>query len=365
MMRFGLKPCAREMRMGSASAILTKTHSPQNHVQKHGCGMSRKNSQNLLLQTKKPSFLSGKQPSAPSTFIMSATTPTMPTTAIPGVSTAVEPQSSSPLTDKFTETERARVHILISALPLIFEEAFKDLEDESLKTTPADFWGVPIDPLQSADLDPRVSVILVKFLRARNLDVDAAQTMFIKTLRWRHDFKTSDTVTEPFPDEVFGKTLFVFGKDKGGRPVSYNVYGRKDNSAAIFSDLDRFLRWRVGRMEEALRELDFLTVDSITQVFDYDGLTMASRDTNAKKAATTATKLFQDYYPETLAKKFFINVPAYMAWIFWAAKPFISAATFAKFQMVGKGPEVVGKAMLTHIDRAELPKQYGGDAEGY
>ncbi|KAG8871394.1 Non-classical phosphatidylinositol transfer protein (PITP) [Tulasnella sp. 331] len=286
-------------------------------------------------------------------------------TASPTATTTVLPQLSCPLTEKFTETETARVHLLITSLPLIFEEAFKDLPDQSLKTTPADFWGVPIDPLKSADHDPRVSVVLVKFLRARNMDVDEAQAMFIKTLRWRYDYKASETANEEFSDDVFGKTLIVFGKDKAGRPISYNVYGRKDNSAAIFSDLDRFLRWRVGRMEEALRLLDFRTVDCITQVFDYDGLTMASRDTNAKKAATAATKLFQDYYPETLAKKYFVNVPAYMAWIFWAAKPFISAATFAKFQMVGKGPEIVGKAMLPHVDSSELPKKYGGDAEGF
>lgn len=89
-------------------------------------------------------------------------------TASPTATTTVLPQLSCPLTEKFTETETARVHLLITSLPLIFEEAFKDCPDQSLKTTPADFWGVPIDPLKSADHDPRVSVILVKFLRARS-----------------------------------------------------------------------------------------------------------------------------------------------------------------------------------------------------
>lgn len=34
---------------------------------------------------------------------------------------------------------------------------------------------------------------------------------------------------------------------------------------------------------------------------DYAGVSMTSRDANSKKAATEASKLFQDYYPELLA----------------------------------------------------------------
>lgn len=52
--------------------------------------------------------------------------------------------------------------------------------------------------------------------------------------------------------------------------------------------------------ENALRLLDFTTVDTLLQVHDYDGLGMSSRDANSKKAAADASKIFQDYYPETL-----------------------------------------------------------------
>lgn len=85
---------------------------------------------------------------------------------VPAPTPTVMPQNSSPLTNQFTETERARVQLLVTTLPLIFEEAFKDLKDEAQCTASVDFWGVPIDPLKG-DADPRVSVILVKFLRAR------------------------------------------------------------------------------------------------------------------------------------------------------------------------------------------------------
>jgi len=267
------------------------------------------------------------------------------------------------LVQKFTEAERSAVKELVTALPLIFEEAFKDLKDEAQRLEPVDFWGVPIDPLKGDAEDPRVDVILVKFLRARDLNVEAGQKKFIDTLKWRHTFRASETVNETFPPEVFGKLCLTFGHDKGGRPVSYNIYGGNNDLKEVFGDIDRFLRWRVAEMEKALHLLNFTTIDQLVQVHDYDGVSMSSRDANSKKAAADATKIFGDYYPETLYRKFFVNVPALMAWIFWFAKAVIPTQTFAKLTMVGKGPAAIGKEMLPIVDKSELPKQYGGEAD--
>ena len=48
-------------------------------------------------------------------------------------------------------------------MPDVFAEAYPDKPD--VKTTPIKIWGVTIDP--SKPEDARVSVVLVKFLRAR------------------------------------------------------------------------------------------------------------------------------------------------------------------------------------------------------
>jgi hypothetical protein len=60
-----------------------------------------------------------------------------------------------------------------------------------------------------------------------------------------------------------------------------------------------------------------------------------------------------------------VNVPSLMAWVFWAFKPFLSAATFAKMSVVGSGGSAIGKAMLPLADANELPKRYGGAAQGW
>ena len=54
-----------------------------------------------------------------------------------------------------------------------------------------------------------------------------------------------------------------------------------------------------------------------------------------------------------------------MAWIFWLFRPIMASKTFAKLDMVGTGPETIGKALLPAVDAKELPKRYGGEAEGF
>ena len=65
------------------------------------------------------------------------------------------------------------------------------------------------------------------------------------------------------------------------------------------------------------------------------------------------------------SKKFFINVPTFMTWVFWLFKPLISANTLAKMSVVGSGTSTIGDALLPVISAEELPTRYGGEAEGF
>jgi hypothetical protein len=64
-------------------------------------------------------------------------------------------------------------------------------------------------------------------------------------------------------------------------------------------------------------------------------------------------------------KKFFINVPTILNWIFWVFRPLISANTLAKMSVVGTGHHAIKKALSEYIDVTSLPKRYGGDAEAF
>ncbi|KAJ3542137.1 hypothetical protein NM688_g6003 [Phlebia brevispora] len=301
------------------------------------------------------SVLGGKQGTSITEVLIPKSEP------IPQTNQAEEPQNA--LTKEFTEEEWVALKDFRSKLPEIFRAVYTP-DDPEAELKPVTIWGVILDPKNPAS-DARVSVFLMKFLRARELRIEDAQVMLTATLKWRHEMNIDAIMKEDFPEKIFSGVGRIFGKDKGGRPVVYNIYGGEQDVSAVFGDVKRFIRWRVQLMEKSIELLNFETLDQMVQVHDYEGVSMFGRTANQKAAASEATAIFQNHYPEFLFKKLFINVPAFLTWMFWIFKPIISAKTYAKMSVVGTGQPVIAEAMLPLIDAQELPKRYGGEAEGF
>jgi hypothetical protein len=63
----------------------------------------------------------------------------------------------------------------------------------------------------------------------------------------------------------------------------------------------------------------------------------------------------QRYYPETLSRKFFVNVPVVMGWLYAAMKLLVAKETMKKFTVLSYGNQLgpeLGKG---------APKEYGGE----
>jgi len=137
---------------------------------------------------------------------------------------------------------------LIPIQSKLSEIAEKVYDDKNKTIT---LWGVELSSTPSA----KASVVLVKFVRARYVfislsypqrilslgrpgDLEAAEQMLTSTLKWRHEFKPDRK--DEFP-EIFSKVGVISGKDKDGRPVTYNFYGAQDPNE-VFKDVDQFIR---------------------------------------------------------------------------------------------------------------------------
>ena len=66
--------------------------------------------------------------------------------------------------------------------------------------------------------------------------------MLTETLKWRAEFKIDEVMQETFDKDVFGKLGRVYGKDKEGRPVTYNLYGAVKDMKTVFGDTQKFIR---------------------------------------------------------------------------------------------------------------------------
>jgi phosphatidylinositol transfer protein SFH5 len=92
------------------------------------------------------------------------------------------------------------------------------------------------------------------------------------------------------------------------------------------------------------------------QVHDYLNVSFLRMDTRAKAASKKTIEMLGSYYPETLSRKFFVNVPLLMQWMFSAMNLFVSSAeTKRKFVALGYGNQVVGEL------GQGVPEEYGGN----
>lgn len=223
-----------------------------------------------------------------------------------------------------------------------------------------------IDLLAPDNADP-VKLLAGKYLRAHGLDTTAALVALEATLAWRKSFDPRSAafveVHDPKFDGLGYITLLGDGVDRD--VVTWNIYGAAaKDPKAVFEPLDAFLRWRVGLMERSvdLLQLGDYTGDGVIdtkqaiQVHDYLSVSFLRMHPSVKAGSRAIIDLMTKHYPESMRRKFFVNVPAVMGWMFSAMRLFLSKETVQKFTILGYGQYLAGE--LGHADR--LPKEYGG-----
>ncbi|KAL1816948.1 hypothetical protein DCAR_0521360 [Daucus carota subsp. sativus] len=219
-------------------------------------------------------------------------------------------------------------------------------------------WGISL-----LSGDEKADVILLKFLRARDFRVQDSLQMLLKCLEWRKDFEADGIVEQDLGfKELEGVVAYMNGYDKEGHPVCYNAYGvfkDKEMYEKTFGDdfkLEKFLRWRVQVLERGIKLLHFKPggINSIIQVTDLKD--MPKRE--LRVASNHILSLFQDNYPEMVARKIFINVPWYFSVLYSVFSPFLTQRTKSKFVISKEGN--VAETLYKFIRPENIPVQYGG-----
>ncbi|XP_022966327.1 patellin-6-like [Cucurbita maxima] len=253
----------------------------------------------------------------------------------------------------------------ISHLKSSERKALQDLKNNlsaaTTITTTTDspsMWGIPL-----LSDDERADVILLKFLRARDFKVPDSLTMLQKSLQWRSEFGADGILDEDLGfKELEGVVAYMQGYDREGHPVCYNAYGvfkDKEIYEKIFGDdekLKKFLKWRVQVLERGINLLDFKPggINSLIQVTDLKN--MPKRE--LRVASNSILSLFQDNYPELVARKIFINVPWYFSILYSMFSPFLTQRTKSKFVIAKEGN--VAETLYKFIRPEDVPVQYGG-----
>ncbi|KAH7380619.1 CRAL-TRIO domain-containing protein [Pyrenochaeta sp. MPI-SDFR-AT-0127] len=218
-------------------------------------------------------------------------------------------------------------------------------------------------------------LILQKFLRANQNDLEKGKKQLLETLKWRKEFNPTKAADESFEKgrfEGLGYVLEIEGVPESLNKkdvVTFNIYGAVKDNKATFGDLEGFLRWRVGLMEKSVQKLNLSAATQPIpnynegpdpyqgfQIHDYLQVSFLRQDPQVKAATKETIALLQSHYPETLSRKFFVNVPIVMGWLYSAMKMVIAKETVKKFTVLSYGNQ-----LATELG-PNIPKVYGGSA---
>lgn len=200
----------------------------------------------------------------------------------------------------------------------------------------------------TGDLDS----LLLRFLRARKWDLNAAFQMLIDTLEWRKTYGVRELIQAG--EAGIKKELLASGKsffwnvDRNGRLVTV-ITGRLHDKSA--QTLEETCKFTVYQMELGRRLLQ-APAETVTVVFDMADAPMASFDLGSIQFMV---QCFQNFYPESLGKCLIVNPPWIFSGFFRMVKPLLDPVVAAKIEMVYGGED-----MYPFIPAENLLERFGG-----
>lgn len=249
------------------------------------------------------------------------------------------------------DEESAKLESLRSHIPAIAQKVRAE-SAEAANCSKLTIWRVDVEAKSDAS-----DIVLLKFLRAEDLDVDKAAERVAQTLIFRADCRIDELAASELPEQFRGHDS-VSGRDDDGRPVMISRFGNMDIDK-VFGNTEMFVRYRAKIMEQAIGLLPFEkgTAEDLCQVHDYSGVLSSMYKTEVKSGVGAISKVFAEHYPEFKGKTIFMNFPAVFSGPFKAFAALLPERTRKKFIILGKDDH---EALFEHVNPALIPAVLGG-----
>ncbi|CAG7785370.1 unnamed protein product [Allacma fusca] len=211
-------------------------------------------------------------------------------------------------------------------------------------------------------------VHFVRYVRARDHNVEKAAEMFRKTINWRLANDVDHCLDKILPTNFnLDYPLHYTGRDKDGDVVGVLRVGKFD----LRKNLDA--GYRKEFMIYGMQSFDFGTnvTKSISTNDDYRFQTNIIADMDgfqfgqflskeAIELSLDIVRMLESNYPECLKSMVIVNAPKIFE-ILWALiRPLLTARSISKISIYGSNKEKWKVKLRDEIDPDSLPSEYGG-----
>lgn len=193
---------------------------------------------------------------------------------------------------------------------------------------------------------------ILRFLRARNWNVQKASKMLKAAVKWRAAYKPEMISWEDIAHEAeTGKIYRADYKDKLGRTVLVLRPGLENTTSG-----KEQIKYLVYSLEKAIMNL---TDDQEKMVWltDFQSWTLGS---TPLKVTRETVNVLQDCYPERLGLAILYNPPRLFESFWKMVKPFLDHATYKKVKFVYSDDKESQKIMAEVFDIDKLDSAFGG-----
>lgn len=214
---------------------------------------------------------------------------------------------------------------------------------------------VAIGPLSGRSLQYCTDACFMRYLEARNWNVDKAKKMLEDSLKWRSTYKPEEIRWgEVAVEGETGKLFRASFHDRHGRSVLILRPGLQ-NTASI----DNQMRHLVYLIENAILNLPE-GQEQMSWLIDFTGWSLSN--SVPVKAARETIHILQSHYPERLAIAFLYNPPRIFEAFWKVVKYFLDPKTFQKVKFVYPKNKESVDLMSSYFDEENLPTDFGGKA---
>lgn len=197
----------------------------------------------------------------------------------------------------------------------------------------------------------------VRYLRARDWDIDKAETMLRTTLEWRRHYKPEEIKFDEVKEVAEYGALWVNGHDLEGNPVIV----MKTGAYNPFTPEQR-LRYLVYVMEQTFygSEEAVRNHEKATWLLDFAEFGRGRRSAGSRQVHKETQNVLQNHYPERLRRALLMEPPWYFFFAYMLISPFLTARTKAKIEMVRGTEQQRVETLQKYIANEMLEELFGG-----